>query len=434
LAESLVDPLGVTMTLLPEPDLELAATLFAKLEQMSLDPPGVTRDAYGSGEERAHALIRETGRDLGLEVDADPAGNTFVTLPAAQGRLPGWIVGSHLDSVVHGGNFDGAAGVVAAMSVIAGFLNHRAVPHRPITCAVFRAEESTWFPASYIGSRAALGLLAPDILMVSRSDSGKSLARHMEELGFQPERVARGETWLKREAVHAYLEIHIEQGPVLDMAKVPVGLVTAIAGSVRYRDAVCRGRYDHSGAVPRDFRSDAVLAVAELAFRLDRFWADLDRSGANATITMGQIATDPEHHAFSKVAGEVSFCLDIRADRDALLATVHQQLHDLIAEIGRSRRVTFDLGARSGTNPAPMDGELVARLHSLAAREAIPTLALPSGAGHDAAVFADAGIPAGMIFIRSHNGSHNPLESMEFDDFREASRLLAALVSEDAID
>src|SRR5262245_30850825 len=325
------------MTGRPEPDLVLAAELFAKLEQMSLDSPGVTRDAYGGGEEQAHVLIRQTGRDLGLEVGTDPAGNTFVTMHGKQASLPAWIAGSHLDSVPHGGNFDGAAGVVAAMSVIAGFLNRGVTPRRPMTCAVFRAEESTWFPASYIGSRAGLGLLPPETLTVSRSDTGRPLSRHMEDLGLQPERVARGETWLRPEAVHAFVEIHIEQGPVLDEAAVPLGLVTGIAGSVRYRDAICRGRYDHSGAVPRQFRSDAVLAVADLAIRLDRFWEDLERSGANATITMGQIATDPQHHAFSKVAGEVSFCLDIRADQIALLEIIHQQLLTLIDEISRSR-------------------------------------------------------------------------------------------------
>jgi beta-ureidopropionase / N-carbamoyl-L-amino-acid hydrolase len=421
------------MTAPPGPDLPLAVELFAKLEHMSLDPPGVTRDAYGSGEERAHALIRQTGKDLGLEVNTDPAGNTFVTLPGAQ-ALPAWIVGSHLDSVPHGGNFDGAAGVVAAMSVIAGFVNHGVAPKRPITCAVFRAEESTWFPASYIGSRAALGILPRETLAINRSDTGKSLSQHMEQLGFQPQHVARGETWLKQEAVHAYLEIHIEQGPVLDKAAVPIGLVTGIAGSVRYRDAVCHGRYDHSGAVPRRFRSDAVLAVAELALGLDQFWADLERSGANATITMGQVATDPQHHAFSKVAGEVGFCLDVRADREALLKTIHQRLLVLIDEISRSRRVTFDLRTRSETHPAPMNGDLLGRLHGLAAGAGIPTLALPSGAGHDAAVFANAGIATGMIFIRSQNGSHNPQESMELNDFHKATKLLAGLVSEDTED
>ena len=419
------------MTRSPAPDLALAAELFGKLELMSSDPPGVTRDAYGSGEERAHALIRHTGRDLGLEVGTDPAGNTFVTLPAAQASFPAWIIGSHLDSVPHGGNFDGAAGVVAAMSVIAGFVQQDRAPRRPITCAVFRAEESTWFPASYIGSRASLGLLPPETLTVLRSDTGRSLARHMEDLGLEPERVARREAWLKPEAVHAFVEIHIEQGPVLDGAAVPIGLVTGIAGSMRYRDAVCRGRYDHSGAVPRRFRSDAVLAVAELAIRLDEFWEDLDRSGANATITIGQIATDPQQHAFSKVAGEVSFCLDVRADQNALLEIIHHRLLTLVDEISRSRRVSFDLRGRSGTKPAAMDGQMLRRLHDLAARKGIPAIKLPSGAGHDAAVFADAGITTGMIFIRSRNGSHNPLESMELADFHHAARLVAALVNED---
>jgi N-carbamoyl-L-amino-acid hydrolase len=417
-----------------EPDIALAAFLFAKLEQMSLDPPGITRDSYGLGEERAHGLIRQTGNELGLLVNSDPAGNTFISLPVGAAPLPGWIVGSHLDSVPHGGNFDGAAGVVAGVSVIAGLLRNGVAVKRPITCAVFRAEESTWFPASYIGSRAALGLLPPGVLTLNRSDTGKSLSRHMEELGLHPQQVKRGEKWLEPEAIHAYLEVHIEQGPVLDEAAVAIGLVTGISGSLRYRDAVCHGRYDHSGAVPQRFRSDAVLAVAELALRLDQFWADLEKSGANATITIGQIATDLQHHAFSKVAGEVRFCLDIRADRNTLLETIHRRLLALIDEIGRTRRVNFDLGARSGTRPAPMDGKLLERLHDLTAREGIRALALPSGAGHDAAVFANAGIPAGMIFIRSRNGSHNPQESMEIEDFDQAARLLAALVSENIQD
>jgi N-carbamoyl-L-amino-acid hydrolase len=401
---------------------------------MSLDPPGVTRDAYGPGEERAHMLIRQAGRELGLQIDSDAAGNTFLTLPAGPAPLPAWIIGSHLDSVPHGGNFDGAAGVVAAISVVAGLLRHGVQPRRPITCAAFRAEESTWFPASYVGSRAALGLLARETLSLQRSDTGKPLSQHMEELGLQPERVAAGEAWLKAQAIHAYVEIHIEQGPVLDQAAVPIGLVTGIAGSVRYRHAVCRGRYDHSGAVPRRFRSDAVLGVAELAFRLDQFWAELDRSGANATITIGEVATDPQFHAFSKVAGEVLFCLDIRADQEAVLERCHRHLLALIDEIGRSRHVSFDLRARSGTRPAPMDGRLRGRLQHLAARAGITSASLPSGAGHDAAVFANAGVPTGMIFIRSQNGSHNPLESMDLADFHAAARLLAALLTDDAED
>jgi beta-ureidopropionase / N-carbamoyl-L-amino-acid hydrolase len=149
---------------------------------------------------------------------------------------------------------------------------------------------------------------------------------------------------------------------------------------------------------------------------------------------MGQVATDPQHHAFSKVAGEVGFCLDVRADREALLKTIHQRLLVLIDEISRSRRVTFDLRTRSETHPAPMNGDLLGRLHGLAAGAGIPTLALPSGAGHDAAVFANAGIATGMIFIRSQNGSHNPQESMELNDFHKATKLLAGLVSEDTED
>jgi beta-ureidopropionase / N-carbamoyl-L-amino-acid hydrolase len=177
-----------------------------------------------------------------------------------------------------------------------------------------------------------------------------------------------------------------------------------------------------------------VLAVAELALALDQIWAELEKSGVNATITMGQIATDARHHAFSKVAGEVRFCLDMRADRGDVLESIHHRLLSLIDHIGRSRSVRFDLGTRSGTHPAPMSGALLEHLECLAAREGIRTLPMPSGAGHDAAVFANSGLATGMIFIRSQNGSHNPLESMDLADFEKAARILAALLTDDAED
>jgi beta-ureidopropionase / N-carbamoyl-L-amino-acid hydrolase len=419
------------MTARVEPNRELAAALFDSLEQLSRDQPGITRDAYGEGEERAHDLIRRAAVQLGLTTAIDPAGNLLLTLLGANPDLPAWVVGSHLDSVPHGGNFDGAAGVIAGLVVMAGFLKAGLRPERSVICAVFRAEESTWFPASYIGSRAALGLLPAEVLTLKRTDTGRTVDEHMRALGLDPDAVAKGACHLNKEAIYAYLEIHIEQGPVLDQAKVPVGLVTTIAGSFRYRDAVCHGTYGHSGAVPRRFRNDAVVAVAELATALDRHWAELDESGALATITMGQIATDPTQHAFSKIAGEVRFCLDVRADQTDLLDDIHRRLISLIDTIAQSRGVRFELGARTGSAPAPMDGRLRKRLAELAARDGIATLLLPSGAGHDAAIFAAAGIASAMIFIRNQNGSHNPLEAMRLDDFQQAAILLATLLTED---
>ena len=387
-----------------------------------------TRDAYGKGEEQAHRLIRKTADDLGLTTSTDPAGNLFVELPGEDPSLGAWIVGSHLDSVSHGGNFDGAAGVIAAMAVLAGFIKAGRKPARTVIAAAFRAEESTWFPQSYIGSRASLGILSEAALAKKRRDTGKSLAEHMRSLGFDPDAVAAGQCRLRKEATHAYVELHIEQGPVLEDADIPLGLVTGISGSFRYRNAACHGTYAHSGAVPRRFRQDAVLAVADLATKLDAYWAELEDNGARATVTIGEIATDASQHAFSKVAGEVRFCLDVRADEPALLADLHRKLVSLIAEIEQGRGVRFQLGERTGSEPARMDPGLMRKLTDLACRHGLPALSMPSGAGHDAATFVAAGIPSAMIFIRNQNGSHNPHEAMRMEDFDRAAALLSLLL------
>ena len=412
-----------------ETDIPLAETLLDALREASIDEPGVTRDAYGKGEEVAHMLIRGQAEKLGLAVTRDPAGNLFMTWP---GRFPDrapWIVGSHLDSVPHGGNFDGAAGVVAGLAAISTAKAAGLEPSRPITVLATRAEESTWFPASYIGSRAAFGQLEPAVLDLPRADNGRTLAAHMIELGLDPEAVRRSEASIRKEAVHGYVEIHIEQGPSLELEGAPVGLVTGISGSFRYRTGRCLGAYGHSGAVPRRHRRDAVMALAELAMKLDRFWEDNERPEAPLTITFGQVATDPQQHAFSKVPGEVGFCLDVRSISAPLLGRTHEALLEFAAEVEKKRGVRFDWGPRSGSTPAPMDEAIIERLEGIAARMGIAAPRMPSGAGHDAAVFSANGVPSAMIFVRNQNGSHNPDEAMRLEDLGVAITLLTELLT-----
>lgn len=410
-------------------DIPLAETLLDALREASVDEPGVTRDAYGKGEEVAHKLIRGQAEKLGLAVTRDPAGNLFMTWP---GRFPDrapWIVGSHLDSVPHGGNFDGAAGVIAGLAAISTAKAAGLEPSRPITVLATRAEESTWFPASYIGSRAAFGQLEPAVLDLPRADNGRTLAAHMIELGLDPEAVRRCEASIRKEAVHGYVEIHIEQGPSLELEGAPVGLVTGISGSFRYRTGRCLGAYGHSGAVPRRHRRDAVMALAELAMKLDRFWEDNERPEAPLTITFGQVATDPQQHAFSKVPGEVGFCLDVRSTSAPLLERTHEALLEFAAEVEKKRGVRFDWGPRSGSTPAPMDEGIIEKLEGIAARMGIAALRMPSGAGHDAAVFSANGVPSAMIFVRNQNGSHNPDEAMRLEDLGVAITLLTELLT-----
>jgi len=412
-------------------DLDLSERLFAGLMDFSRDPPGLTRAAYGEGEQHAHELMRGAGLSLGLRCDIDAAGNMFLTLPGRDPSLPAWMVGSHVDTVPHGGNFDGAAGVIGGLAAVSGLRRAGIVPRRSVTVAVFRAEESTWFPASYIGSRAAFGLLPAEVLDLPRADSGLRLRTHMTQLGLQPDAVATGVAHLSPARIHGFIELHIEQGPVLDAQAIPVGLVTGIAGSFRYRQAVCHGTWGHSGAVARAYRHDAVFAMADLITGLDALWAEIDAEGQRATITVGEFSTDSRLHAFAKVPGEVRFCLDVRSESVAILARIEHRLGEFVAAIEAKRGVRFKLGDRTGSTPAVLSSALRDTLAAHALRLGIPYQAFASGAGHDTAVFANQGVPSMMVFIRNQNGSHNPDEQMRMEDFHAAATLLTHLLADD---
>ncbi|WP_454683462.1 Zn-dependent hydrolase [Ancylobacter moscoviensis] len=408
------------MSALPAAAIALAGRLFEELRLHTTDEPGITRAAYGEGEELAHALVRRAGLELGLHEAVDAAGNLYLTLPGEDPALPGWIIGSHIDSVPHGGNFDGAAGVLAGLAVVAALREEGRRLARDLTVMVIRAEESTWFPVSYLGSRAAFGLLPAEALETRRADTGRTLREHMEALGFDAEAVARGEAHLEPARIHGFVELHIEQGPVLEREGAALGLVTGIAGSFRYRKARCLGSYGHSGAVPRAYRQDAVVAFADLVAALETTWDGLEREGARATITFGEVGTDPAQHAFSKVPGEIGFCLDVRSESPAVLERIHGELMARAAVIEQRRGVHFDFGEKTGSTPAILDASLRARFAASAAREGVRAVEMPSGAGHDTSVFANRGVPSALLFVRNQNGSHNPQEDMRLADFAEA--------------
>jgi N-carbamoyl-L-amino-acid hydrolase len=410
-------------------DRAIALAFLDGLAADGADPPGITRDAYGPGEQRAHDRAAALARDIGLEVAVDPAGTLLMTLPGRDPEAAPFVVGSHLDSVPHGGNVDGAAGVAAGLAAVAALRSAGLVPPRPIVVAAFRAEESTWFPVSYPGSRAALGLLPSEVLDLKRADSGLTMSDHMARLGLDPAGVAAGRSILRPDRIHGFLEVHIEQGPVLEGAGIPVGLVTAISGSFRYRSAAVTGDWAHSGAVPRPFRRDAVVALARLVCAMDDAFAAWSAAGDPTTVTFGQVATDPDQHAFSKVAGRASFCIDVRSPSAERLEVAHARLVEAVAAAEDATGARFDLGPRSASAPAVLDAGLRSRLGAVARDLAIPAIEMPSGAGHDTAVFANAGIPSALVFVRNQNGSHNPDEAMRMEDFDAAVDLVAAFLA-----
>lgn len=410
--------------------LETARRLFEELARDSADPPGITRDSYGDGEARAHAIIEREARRIGLESRCDRIGNLFITLPGLDRAAPVLMTGSHIDSVPHGGNYDGAAGVLAGLALLEHFALRPPLPF-DTTLMVIRAEEMIWFPEHYLGSRAAFGLLPSGTPgRVKRSDTGIALADYMRASGFDPDAISSQCASLNPDRIRAFIELHIEQGPVLVEQSLPVGIVTAIRGNKRYRYCSIKGRTTHAGGVPRSCRQDAVLAGAELACALEAQWIRLENQSHDLVLTIGQFTTDSNQHGITKVPGRVDFTLDFRSQDSTTLNGFDQYLRQVAAEISRRRNVVISLGDSTQAEEQRMDKGLVEGLTAAAGQAGVPTMLIPSGGGHDCAVFASQGIPAAMIFVRNENGSHNPDEAMEFEDFSAAFSVLVNWVEQ----
>jgi N-carbamoyl-L-amino-acid hydrolase len=368
--------------------------------------------------------VRSAASRLGLDISIDAIGNLMMTHPGRSRSAPSVIIGSHLDSVPQGGNYDGAAGVVAGLCALAALKKASIEPAHDLTVMGIRAEESAWFDVPYIGSAGAFGLLDPASLSVRRSDNGRTLESALIECGFDPEAIRSRRRLIEPSRIRAFLEVHIEQGPTLAARGLPAAVVTGIRGCKRFRNARCLGQYAHSGAVNRPYRQDAVAATVALLHHLEAIWVQQEDAGADLVFTAGELYTDPVMHGPSKIAGETRFVIDLRSVSDATMDAVASEARRAATRIGGAYRVSFELGATSDSPSAVMDARLRSRLMSLLDQP----FEMPSGAGHDAAVFAKMGIPTAMIFMRNEHGSHNPDEALAIEDFAVATRALLRLL------
>ena len=410
----------------------LAAHLFETLQQETGDGTGITRDSYGIGESRALDIVEQAARRHGLTSYRDAAANLVVELAGREPNLPVVACGSHLDSVPQGGNFDGAAGVIAGLTALVRMQAEGVTPRRTVRLYGLRGEESAAFGRAYLGSSALFGELSRAALATPHAVTGRSLAECMASVGADVPRITEGESLLDPASVAAWLELHIEQGPVLVARNMPVAVVTGIRGNVRHRRVECVGEAGHSGAVPRWLRHDAVLAVAMLLSRLDEHWQILLERGHDLVITAGVLGTDPAEHAIARIPGRVHFSFEVRSRSAETLEDFHALFLEECRRVEEERGVRFNPGPRLDTAPAVMDPGWVERLRALVRRLGLPDEPMPSGAGHDAAVFANAGIPSAMIFVRNEHGSHNPLEAMEMEDFLLGAEVLRLALLEGA--
>lgn len=392
-------------------------------ETLDVSGVGITRVAYDEGEHFAHDLFARMASECGAVIEIDPAGNTIATLQGTKPDQSAVVIGSHLDSVRQGGNFDGAAGVAAGLACLSAYRQDR-VP-RDLKVVAFRAEESCWFPHSYIGSRMALGRLPRDLLdTLRRSDTGLTLAEHIDASGFSAEGVRERRAHLDSRKIDSFFEVHIEQGPVLDAKDLPIAIVPAIAGGHRFREMTVTGEWAHAGAAPRRHRRDAMAATAAFIDRANAIWAAREARGAFLLLTFGIVQTEPALNAFSRVPGRVFVTMDLRASDPAELRAFMSDINQLAQDVSSEFGVNIAFGSDSGPPIIALDQGLTKLLRQMAERQGIPHHIMPSGAGHDAAAFAEAGVRSAMLFVRNQNGSHNPIEAMRLPDFRRACEVV----------
>jgi N-carbamoyl-L-amino-acid hydrolase len=406
----------------------LVQSLLDGVAAIGADPPGITRDAYGRGENAAHDLIRKAGEALGMQAGIDAGANLSLRWAAKKPEAPPIIIGSHLDSIVQGGNFDGAAGVIAGIGAVAALRAAGMTPRRDIEVLALRCEEAVWFGLGLIGSRCLLARLPPGALELRHARTGKTLAESIAAAGGDPALLKHGKPLRDPAAIGAYLEVHIEQAPQLIEADAPIAICLANPGNLRHPFIRIKGEDAHTG-LPHRFRRDAALAGADLSLCLEKLWLEEEAAGRPMAVTIGRFHTPADRHSLTAVSGDFELSLDLRAYDAAHLVALEARLQEIVADVAKRRGVSITLGERSSAAPGLMDASLMDGLAKAATACGINAARLHSPGTHDANNFAAAGVKTGMLLVRNQNGSHNPHEAMDTDDLMAAIAVAARVLA-----
>ncbi|WP_019548734.1 Zn-dependent hydrolase [Streptomyces sulphureus] len=381
--------------------------------------PGVTRLAYTALERQAHAVFTRWMTDLGLRVWTDAAGNTLAERSGTNPDLPALGAGSHLDSVPNAGAYDGIAGVVAAMETARLFAEADIEHAFPIRFVAFAAEEGARFGQACTGSRIVAGLTGPDDLESKSDAQGVTLAEAMRSVGFAPHEVARAR-WQSADWA-AFLELHIEQGSVLESTGTPVGIVDQISGSTRIMIEIT-GRASHTGGTPMHLRADSMTAAAEVVLLAESLANDTRHRGTR--ISVGKMEASPG--SITTIAGRTRLYVDVRdIDSDRQRLTV-AELVERAKSLCERRNVTFAATALADASPVILPRRLRDTVASTCTDLQIDYRVLPSGASHDSQMINHV-VPTGLIFVPSRDGiSHSPVEWTSADELATGTSVLAA--------
>lgn len=397
--------------------LAFGTPLMARLDELATvsdDPERLTRHYLSPAHCRAMRQVAGWMEEAGMSARIDAVGNVIGRYEGSRPSVPAVLVGSHIDTVTDAGRYDGSLGVLAGIAAVEAL--HRAGERLPVALEVvaFGDEEGVRFPTALIGSRALAGTLDPSLLE-ARDRAGVAVHEALRAAGCDARDHASCAR--RREDVLGYLEIHIEQGPVLEAEDLPLGVVTAINGATRARIEVT-GEAGHAGTVPMALRRDALAAAAEMVLAVEHE----GQRAADLVATVGQIEARPG--SVNVVPGAVGFTLDVRAPLDPLREAALAATEARFRAIAERRGVGVAIERFHDAPAVTCDAALVERLAAAVDRAGIMPRLLPSGAGHDAVALA-ALCPVAMLFVRCAGGiSHNPAETISAEDADLAVRVL----------
>jgi N-carbamoyl-L-amino-acid hydrolase len=383
---------------------------------------GVSRLGFSKEDLAARAWLVDRMKEAGLEVWVDPAANIHGRRPGGDASLPVILFGSHIDSVPNGGNFDGDVGSMGSLEVMRTLKDEKAVTRHPFEMVVWSNEEGVHYGKGVFGSRMAAR--GPDVgELEAKDEDGVTLAEWLRRYGLDPRRI--GEARLDPARVASYIELHIEQGGVLDRGGVQIGVVQGIVGIDRYH-VTLEGFANHAGTTPMAERRDALVAAARLILAVrEEVMARPGRQVGN----VGYVQVLPG--APNVVPGLVRLPVELRDLRRDAIDDMAGRVRARAEAIGKEAGVAFTMERYANDEPALTDPDLQDLIETSARALGYSTLRLPSGAGHDAQSLGRAGIRIGMIFVPSKGGiSHSPRELTEWDDVTRGAEVLYRVLRE----
>jgi N-carbamoyl-L-amino-acid hydrolase len=401
------------------PDLQVDARrlreTLEKLSEFGRNPEGgVTRLGFSEADLAARGYVSGLMREAGLEVRVDPAGNLFGRRAGSE-NLPILLFGSHIDSVLHGGNFDGNVGSMGAIEVMRTLADENVRTRHPLEIVIWANEEGNHFGLGTLGSGVAAGALGPEILE-RRDDDGLTLADWLRRYGQEPARLA--EARIPEGSLAGYLELHIEQGPNLDERGIPIGVVQGIVGLERWKCEV-RGFANHAGTTPMDRRKDAMAAASRHVLSV----REVVRAEAGRQVgTVGAIRAEPG--ATNVIAGRAEFPVELRDLDGEKIQRMWRAIQERFARTDREENVETRCDLLERVDPERSDPLFQGVIRLAAESMSLETMDLPSSAVQDAQMVARIA-PMGMIFVPSRGGiSHSPRELTLWEDIANGAEVL----------